>query len=197
MLAAAAVGAAIVGVSPQEAAADGEALRYDAFATVSPWSGFSYGSFAAADVVGIVEIGAGGAAARRFGSFDLGLELQYDFGRDGDSGDSMHLGTASFTTALVVPLGAERELRAGVGIGLAYAWLPGQREFVYSDHALGGSAELALAFAQRVRPGGLGLCLQVGLQSGVLWVLGTDSTGYRYVLSQFQLPFVRAGISWR
>ncbi len=200
MLGTAAIGAMLAAMSPQVAVADRRELRFDAFATPSPFAAFGFFSADGHGPEGRgVEIGVGVAASRRFGRrFDLGLGLRYDFARDDE--DRVHLVAAPITAALVFPIGTERELRAGVGLGPGFGVAPG-----YADDGdsallmLGASGELAFAFAQGIHSDGLDLALQLGARLDVLPELNADPGGYHRggQLIHIQLPFVRAGMTWR
>ncbi len=199
MLGAAAIGAVIAAASPQVAAADPGGLRFDAFAAVTPIGAYGMPNDAhGPEAELIVEVGVGSAVSRRFGRFfDLGLGLRYDYGGDDDEigGDSLHVVAAPITAALVIPLGTTRELRAGVGLGPGFGLSPGFSMLAM----LGASSEAAIAFAQRLRPDGFGLSLQVGIRFDLLRELNAEPDTYQddQELFHIQLPFVRGGVTWR
>ncbi len=199
MLGAAAIGAVITGGSPQLASAEARNPHFEAFATVSPFAAFLLPADGhGPDSKGAAELGIGGAAAYRLGRyFDLGLGLRYDYGRG--SGDSLHALAAPLTATLVIPIGTERELRAGVGLGLGFGWVPGYGEGDSALRVFGASGELALGFAQRIRPSGLGLCLQAGTRFELLEETNAEPDSYLAggELIHIQLPFIRVGATWR
>ena len=200
-LAVAAIGAVIAALSPRVAAADGGDLRYDAFAAAGLFAFYEMGSSDyGLTAYSPLEIGVGGSATRRFGRFfDLGLGLQYDYVTDygSGSGEFVHFVEAPMLATLVIPLGATNELRAGIGLGPAYGFA-GDRTS-RRVHVLGGSLEIALAFAQRIRSDGLGLCVQLGVRGDLAPELNAkpDESLEGQSLLNIQFPFVRAGVSWR
>jgi hypothetical protein len=105
----------------------------------------------------------------------------------------MHLGTAPATAALVIPLGPTRELRVTAGAGLGYA------RFSTGLRTLAITTEGSLGFVQRGRPGGPGLLVEAGLRLDQLEELnagpGSELDGFGVI--NVQLPFVRAGVTWR
>jgi len=199
MLVAAATGAVISVAAPRLASAEARNPHFEAFATVSPFAAFLIGSDGhGPDAKGVVELGLGGAASYRLGRFfDLGLGLRYDYGR-GD-GASLHALAAPLTATLVIPIGTERELRAGVGLGPGLGLVPGYGEGDSALRVFGASGELALGFAQRIRPSGLGLCLQAGMRFDLLPETNADPDDYLDggQLIHVQVPFIRAGATWR
>lgn len=201
-LAAIAIGAVIAAAAPQRAAADGGRPGFDAFATVSLASVFTFPADGyGPDGAGNGELGLGGSASYRFGRhFELGLGLRYDVCCRW--GDTLHLVAIPITAALVIPIDASRELRLGAAVGPEFGVFPDFHDYTEGDSALqvlGGGAEATLGFVQRVHPSGLGLLLQAGIRGGVLDERNADPDGdlHNGGVIYAQWLFVRVGASWR
>ena len=185
--------------APRIAAADGIGLRFDAFAEVSPYALVGVGTDGEGPDIGPnVQLGAGGAAAVRFGRyFDLGLGLQYNLAHDDSA--TLHLGTVPVTAALVIPLGPTRELRVTAGMGFGLGRFSDSSEGGPGLRVRAGGGAVALAFVQRLREGGPDLLVEAGLRLDVLPVQNAppSSSLDGGDLLHIQLPFVRIGATWR
>jgi hypothetical protein len=180
---------------PPAASAEPRGVCFGAFAQISPvLAVFDY----PADGHGpseksAVDFGLGGNVSVCWRWFEVGVGARYDYA---DAGDNAHFVAVPLWIGARIPVGASGTLRLAAGAGPGFGFVAGYPRGS-TLVTFGPSAEASVGFIYRASPR-YAISIEVGARFDVLGELNTDDA---YLdggeLLHAQIPFVRAGATWR